>query len=245
MKKQLLPLVVMAVVFQGCASSRQNNKRLERYQPVVAHRTYEVTKKAEPKKVTKAKQQKPVEVKPVAVAATKSDSSVDGQSGKVQRMRKLKHGDMVTVCLYGIPEQVEVNESIDNFGRISMPLIGEVEIVGVGTSAAERSIRDAYINSGFYTDLSVVVMAMADEYFIRGEVKKVGNYPLIGDRTLLQAITAAGGYTDFAKLSKVTVLRLNKDPMVFNCHRIAKRQDADPLIHPGDIINVPRRILWK
>jgi polysaccharide export outer membrane protein len=88
-------------------------------------------------------------------------------------------------------------------------------------------------------------MAMADEYFIRGEVKKVGNYPLIGDRTLLQAITAAGGYTDYAKLSKVTILRLDQDPKVYDCKKVAKRRISDPLIHPGDIIIVPRRILWK
>lgn len=269
-KKYLFPLIAVMVLSQGCASNSQNNKRLERYQPIVGHRNYSspqkvkktnvpktvkadiekspiktVTsskKKVKSNKKTMAKK-KPVASEAPAVYPNHSEEINYEDSG--QRMRKLKHGDMVTVGLYGIPEQIEVKESIDNFGSISLPLIDVIKIVGLGTSAAERKIRDAYINSGFYTDLSVVVMAMADEYFIRGEVKKVGNYPLIGDRTLLQAITSAGGYTDYAKLSKVTILRDKKDPMVFDCHKIAKRRIADPLIHPGDIIIVPRRILWK
>ncbi len=270
LKKHLLSLLIIAVLSQGCASDSQNNKRLDRYQPVVTHRNYQQPQvKAAPTKQKKVKQPKPVKVdsvktvkktdevtKPIAPVNTsqkkkpvtiKTAPAVieTGYGATAQRMRKLKHGDQVTVGLYGIPDQIEVKESIDNFGSISLPLIDVITIVGLGTSAAERKIRDAYINSGFYTDLSVVVMAMADEYFIRGEVKKVGNYPLIGDRTLLQAITAAGGYTDYAKLSKVTILRSDQKPKVYDCHKIAKRRIPDPLIHPGDIIIVPRRLLFR
>ena len=281
-KRRLLPLLVLSVLAQGCASNYQN-KRLERYYPVVMNRNYQMPARVvqaipEKEEQVDIKVEKPVVAKslvtPVTVEKTvvqpviKTAAAVEtptvevkqpvelkkpatvtsvviDDGGTMTRMRKLKHGDMITVGLYGIPNQIEVKESIDNFGSISLPLIDVIKIVGLGTSAAERKIRDAYINSGFYTDLSVVVMAMADEYFIRGEVKRVGNYELLGDRTLLQAITVAGGYTDYAKLSKVTILRLDEAPKVFDCHKIAKRRIADPLIHPGDIIIVPRRIFWK
>lgn len=265
LKKHLLLLVMVAVLSQGCASNSQNNKRLERYQPIVTHRNYQLPKvKVVPEQAEQVKKSKTVKAdvaevnksvvsvkKPVKVktpAVVKSAPAVADNidnTGATRIMRKLKHGDRVTVGLYGIPDKVEVKESIDDFGSITLPLIDVIKIVGLSTSAAERKIRDAYINSGFYTDLSVVVIAMADEYFIKGEVKKVGNYPLIGDLTLLQAITSAGGYTDYAKLSKVTILRLGKEPKVYDCRKIAKRRISDPLIRSGDIITVPRRILWK
>ncbi len=254
----------------GCSTGSNSISHVERYRPQTAERSYMLPVKKQD--VAKHKKDTSVaivssDVKKPAVAVkntqmkaesvrtetaeetfsrNKAEYGIDRDDKNNKRVRKLKYGDMLTVGLYGIPEPIEVKESIDNFGCISLPLIDVIKIVGMGTSAAERKIRDAYINNGFYTDLSVVVMAMADEYFVRGEVKNPGNYPLIGDRTLLQAITSAGGYTDYAKMSKVEILRENSTkPLIFNCKKIAKRQIKDPLIQPGDIITVPRRILWK
>ncbi len=42
----------------------------------------------------------------------------------------------------------------------------------------------------------------------------------------------------------VKVIRDEQDSVVYDCKRIERRRDPDPLINPGDIIVVPRRRLW-
>jgi protein involved in polysaccharide export with SLBB domain len=65
-----------------------------------------------------------------------------------------------------------------------------------------------------------------------------------GDRTLLQVIAEAGGYTEYADRTNVKIVR-GKELLVFNARRIEKRQDRDPLIMAGDVVVVERAVFWK
>ena len=227
-------LLALAVLAQGCASNSMDDLRLTRYQPDISGRTYLVPAPDAPPPSVE------VPVVPSAAAAKPGTHGDHGERAK----RTLKRGDMVVIYLRGIPQPDEIKEIIDDLGNVSLPLVDMVEIDGLSTSKAERKIRDAYVNSGFYMDISITIVAQEDEYFVRGEVKREGRYPLTGEITLLKAITAAGGYTDYAKSSKVVVIRDNEEPLIFDCARIERRRDPDPLINPGDIVVVPRRRFW-
>ena len=139
-----------------------------------------------------------------------------------------------------MPEDIQ--DIIDDQGKINLPHIGELKVEDLSTSEAEKMIERAYVRGGIYRKINVNVMSQEGEYFVRGEVKAVGRYPLSGELTLLRAITAAGGYTDFAKKRKIKVTR-GREVLIFNGENIEKGKDPDPVIKADDIIVVERRLI--
>jgi polysaccharide export outer membrane protein len=144
------------------------------------------------------------------------------------------------VYLRGIPKPEDLQDVVDEQGRITLPLIGRVSVQGLTTADAETIIENEYVNRGYFRKIDVNVLAQEDEYFVRGEVKKPGRYPLVRDLTLLQAITAAGGYTDFAKRSEVRVIH-GEEAKAYDAEKIEAQKAKDPLVKRGDIIIVERR----
>jgi len=151
----------------------------------------------------------------------------------------LRRGDAVRISLRGIPQPDEIQDVVDDLGWVTLPLIGNVPVEGLTTAEAEKAIVDRYIEAGIYSKINVTIVAQEAEYFVQGEVQKVGRYPLAGELTLLQAIAAAGGYTDFANPRKIRVIRGNEVKQ-YNAVRIEARREEDPLIKSNDIIIVPR-----
>lgn len=75
--------------------------------------------------------------------------------------------------------------------------------------------------------------------YITREVKHRGLYQWSNGMTLTDAITSAGGFTEFAGRSKITIFR--KDHSVaghYNYDRIVKHEETDPVLEPGDYISV-------
>ena len=60
---------------------------------------------------------------------------------------------------------------------------------------------------------------------------------------MLQAITIAGGFTDFARKSRVRLTRANKKIFYEDCKKALEHPDLDLEIFPGDVVYVPKR-LW-
>jgi polysaccharide export outer membrane protein len=211
-----------AVMLSGCISSSISDRRIARYRPRISDRG--------------------------GFAGLRSDNTAGGVASDVAgtntMARVLKRGDKIMIELRGIPVSEQIRSEIDELG-VNLPLIGRIKIAeGVTTFDAEKLIEKAYIDGGFYTKINVIVTTQEDEYFIQGEVKMEGKYLMTGDRTLLQAISTAGGYTDFAKKSQVKVIRgqgKDKQILYFDCERIGVMKEKDALIKPGDIIVVPRR----
>jgi polysaccharide export outer membrane protein len=59
------------------------------------------------------------------------------------------------------------------------------------------------------------------------------------DLTLLGAIAAAGGFTEYADQSKVSILRSGTRTFV-NVKKVRQSQVPDPELQPGDKISIPR-----
>lgn len=156
-------------------------------------------------------------------------------------VRSLRRGDRVKISLTGIPQPEEIDNVVNDFGFVTLPLVGAVKIEGLTTARAEQMIKDAYIKGEYYKSIDVIVVAQAGEFYVRGEVKNEGVFSLSGDTTLVQGIIMAGGYTDYAKKWEITIIR-GPEKSVYDAEKIEKREMEDPLIHSGDIIVVPRRV---
>jgi len=172
-------------------------------------------------------------------AAVQVGSATNGlEKGEAKRLRI---GMTVRISLVGITPPAEIRDVIDSRGEVTLPYIGNVRLEGLTTDAAESLIEQKYVESGIYRKINVIVIYEEEpQFFVRGEVKNEGRYVLKGEMTLLKAITAAGGYTEYADRRKVRIIR-GTQILVFDCEQIDKGKAEDPVIKEDDIIVVPRR----
>lgn len=93
-------------------------------------------------------------------------------------------------------------------GRISLPLVGEVQAAGLTPAQLEQELKAAL--RGYISDpqVTVIVQEIKSRNFnILGQVTKPGSYPLTADTTIVDAIALAGGFRDFAKKKGIYVIR--------------------------------------
>ena len=152
---------------------------------------------------------------------------------------QLRPGDTMMVSLLGIPEPINSNVQIDEQGLIRLQYIGAVTAAGLTTSELSDRIRDAYISKKYYTTLDVSVNVTERYVYIGGEVQRPGRIIWSPDLTLSKAVQSAGGFTLYAKESRVT---LTRDRKAYELDvKLAQRQpEQDPILFPGDSIQVPR-----
>ena len=134
-------------------------------------------------------------------------SSVPDLSGPIG-FYNLKPLDPLLISLLGIPEEKAMDVTIDEDGLITIPYINEpVQAAGLSVSGLEREIQRIYIDGKIYRSVTVNIQTSAKSYFMEGEISRPQEYPLNRRITLLQAIAAAGGYTEYADKKDITIIR--------------------------------------
>jgi polysaccharide biosynthesis/export protein len=131
-------------------------------------------------------------------------------------------------------------------GRISLPLVGEVQATGRTPLQLERDIAGRLRSYISEPEVTVMVQEIHSEKFnILGQVIKPGSYPLSTATTVLDAIATAGGFRDFAKQKSIYILRKGanggESRIPFNYKKVIEGKDAQQNIslEPGDTIVVP------
>jgi len=152
---------------------------------------------------------------------------------------QLRPGDTMIVSLLSIPEPINSNVQIDEQGLIRLQYIGAVTAAGLTTSELSQSIRDTYINKKFFTTLDVSVNVTERYIYIGGEVQRPGRIVWSPDLTLTKAVQSAGGFTLYAKEARVLLTR-DRKAYDFDVKLAQRHPEQDPLLFPGDSIQVPR-----
>jgi polysaccharide export outer membrane protein len=152
---------------------------------------------------------------------------------------QLRPGDSLTVALQGIPDPSSHPVQIDEQGLISLPYIGTITAAGATTSELAQRIRETYIARNFYTAMDVSVSVTERYIYVGGEVTRPGRIIWTPDLTLAKAIQSAGGFTLYARETRVSLVR---DQQAYDLNvKLAQRNPAqDPLMMPGDSVQVPR-----
>ncbi|HWP22867.1 MAG TPA: polysaccharide biosynthesis/export family protein [Candidatus Binatia bacterium] len=129
-------------------------------------------------------------------------------------------------------------------GYITLPLINEVQVVGLSTAQLRKLLEDKY--KEFTTDPFVTIRVegiASSEVFLVGQVSKPGAFPLVGNETVLQLLTRAGGLGIFADRSNIRVVRRDGSKVteyIVDYDAIVKGDlKQDVLLRPGDRIIVP------
>ncbi len=136
-------------------------------------------------------------------------------------------------------------------GRISLPILGDVEVEGLPPAAIDAKLTKAlepFIRS---VDVTVTVTGFnSKRYYVIGEVVRQGSYPLTGEITAWEAVAISGGYTRRGAPNSARVVRGDPDePQVFPVAlaRIALKGEtaSDVILHENDVVFVPPSVSAK
>jgi polysaccharide biosynthesis/export protein len=154
-------------------------------------------------------------------------------------------GDILQIVVWkeldaSVPETV-----VRADGKISVPLVKEVEIAGLTPTEAEQMLTQKF--GQFIRDADVTVVPKqinSKKAYLVGSVRREGPVPIRSAMTVLQAILEAGGLTDYAKPRKIYVLRKQNGKEVrlpFDYSAVIKgeQQQQNVLVQPDDAIVVP------
>ena len=130
-------------------------------------------------------------------------------------------------------------------GKISLPLLNDVQAAGLTAGQLSAFITEGlkkFINS---PQVTVSVSEInSRRVYVTGEVAHAGAFPLLPNMTVLQALSSSGGFTQFAKVKGIYVLRTEEGKQVkhpFNYKEVlaGRSQEQNITLQPGDVIVVP------
>ncbi len=131
-------------------------------------------------------------------------------------------------------------------GRITLPLIGDVQAAG---ATPDKLKDDIAARLKRYQDAAVVsvIVQQVNSYriYILGEVRNPGSYQVKTLTTLLQAVSLAGGFTPYASKDKIVLLHMNesgqeeKTTVRLKDIVYSEKGGKNIMLRPGDTVFVP------
>jgi len=153
--------------------------------------------------------------------------------------------DVLAISVWKEPD-VSRTVPVRSDGKISLPLVGELQASGQTPRQLEQEIikrLQSYISEPEVT--VIVTDSKSQKVNILGMVARPGAYLLTSSTTVLDAIAMAGGFKDFAKQKSVYVLRQAPDGtqkrIPFNYKEVIKGKNPEQNIRlqAGDTVVVP------
>jgi polysaccharide biosynthesis/export protein len=142
---------------------------------------------------------------------------------------------------------ISMQYSVRPDGIISVPLVGDLKVTGLTTGQVEAAISDRLKANEILKDPSVTVGIFAShsrKYYIYGEVNKPNAFDLVVPTRVSEALANAGGFKDFAKVTKIRIIREvpGSATLVFkyNDKEVShgKKLEQNIFLEPGDRIYV-------
>jgi polysaccharide biosynthesis/export protein len=124
-------------------------------------------------------------------------------------------GDALKILVYGSPD-LTLETKINEHGKITFPLLGEIVIEGLTPSAAEKRIAERLENEGYLRKPQVTILTSAlysQQISVLGHVRNQGRYAIEGQRSLTDVLAMAGGISPDGG-NVVTLIRADKDAFV-------------------------------
>jgi|SRR5215469_183300 len=130
-------------------------------------------------------------------------------------------------------------------GKVTLPLLNDVQAAGLTPMELAGVIREELKKFVSNPQVTVSVSEInSRRIYVNGEVTKSGAYQMLPHMTILQALSGSGGFTPFAKVKSIYILRMHDGKSVkipFNYKEAIKGKNPEQNIElePGDTIVVP------
>ena len=160
----------------------------------------------------------------------------------------LRQGDTVRITFPG-SANLDQTEQIRLDGKISMPLVGDVQAAGLTTDQLQQALVKLYAPQISSSDVTVAIVTSSFPVYVTGCVLSPGRILSSQPLTALEAVMEAGGF-DYsrANLRNVHVVRRNgssSQSYVLNLRAVLNGDDKnDFYLQPDDIVYVPEKFSW-
>ncbi len=170
-------------------------------------------------------------------------------SGHAQNESVLRNLNRVNISISGVPDKdraMITNEYVVNSnGLLKIPYIGNIQATGLTCSQLQERIEQTFKAKQIFTFPVVICKASEDGAAIRtvtvgGEVRRPSQVPFREGMTMFDAVTAAGGPTDWGHMKKVRLIRGNRETQ-HDQSRASPDPARNPPLNPDDKIIVPHR----
>ncbi len=179
--------------------------------------------------------------------APRLNPSVEAQAAAAQIVEEkyqLGPEDLIEISVWKEPDLTK-QISIRPDGKISYPLIGEVQAAGKSVKQLREEISKRL--EKFVTDAQVTVILLKTQYYkiyVMGKVNKPGEFMVGRPANVMQALAMAGGLTPFASPGKIVILRRSggtEQTFPFDYKAVSRGQflDQNITLLPGDVVVVP------
>jgi polysaccharide biosynthesis/export protein len=179
------------------------------------------------------------------IASERTNVSVPTAGSAVSEEFVIGTGDVLAINVWKEPE-VSREVPVRSDGRISLPLVGEIQAGGRTAKELEAEISAKLKDYVSEPEVTVIVKEIKSQKFnVLGMVMRPGSYVLTNPTTILDAIAMAGGFRDFAKQKDIYVLRRgadgNQTRMPFNYKDVVKghKSTQNIVLQSNDTIVVP------
>lgn len=173
---------------------------------------------------------------------TNSSTNLASQAAPPTRVT-LAPGDTVRLTFSGAPE-LNQSQKIRADGKLSLPLIGEVDAAGKTVSALQSDLSTAYKSQLKNSDVLVTLENAPATVTISGAVVRPDRLSFDKPTTVFQAIMQAGGPTPFGNMKAVRLVRTVKgvtQSQVLNLTPVLRGEASTPFyVRDGDVIVVPQ-----
>ncbi len=102
--------------------------------------------------------------------------------------------DVLEITVYDEPD-LNRKVRVSNKGYISFPLIGDVKVAELTAAQVEKKL-ESLLKGGYIVNPQVSINILeyrSSEIYVLGAINKPGAYPLMGENSLLEALSRAGG----------------------------------------------------
>jgi polysaccharide export outer membrane protein len=153
--------------------------------------------------------------------------------------------DILAITVWKNPELSVPQVPVRPDGRISAPLVNDVQAAGLTTEQLKQVLTEKLAEYVTAPEVTVVVVQInSRKVFVLGEVLRPGPVPLVQDMRVLDAISWAGGFSTFADKNGVKVIRrapsggVTEYSFSYGDFVMGTKDEANMLLENGDTIVV-------
>ena len=168
------------------------------------------------------------------------------EPGIVRAPMTLSSGDIIKFSFPGAPE-LNQTQKVRADGRVSLPLVGEVNVTGKTPSSLQEELERRYKSQLQNNSVVVTLENSSALVYVSGAVMKPGKVVIDRPMTVFEAIMEAGGFEpDFANPKKVILLHSEKGQQTSRVIDLSPALKGKPFsavyVKAYDIIHVPQRL---
>lgn len=158
----------------------------------------------------------------------------------------IREGDNIQIVVWGYPE-FSTTAPVKEGGSVTIPLIGDIQASNQTKENFTNNLRKKlaeYIQG----DIKLTVTIVTSQIYrvaVLGEVRRPENYPVNGDVSLVEILSAAGGTNPDSDLNRIKIIRNNgrRDNLEVDLAKHVENGSLEkiPKVRPGDTVFVPKK----